>query len=75
MQSLHTSLPEYRDAGSSGPDHHKVFNVNVYINGTLYGKGQAYTKKDAHQAAAKSALKTILRNNPNAFHVPSYIGY
>ena len=42
--------------GESGPDHDKVFNVEVHLNSNVIGKGTGKSKKQAEQAAAKDAL-------------------
>lgn len=42
--------------GESGPDHDKVFNVEVHLNSNVIGKGTGKSKKQAEQAAAKEAL-------------------
>lgn len=41
-----------------GPDHEKMFHVNVLINKTIVGKGSGKSKKLAEQDAAKNALKS-----------------
>lgn len=40
----------------SGPDHDKVFTVEVHLNSNIIGKGTGKNKKKAEQAAAKQAL-------------------
>lgn len=40
----------------SGPDHAKVFEVEVHLNSNVIGKGKGKSKKSAEQAAAKEAL-------------------
>lgn len=40
----------------SGPDHHKLYNVSVYVNGEKWGTGSGTTKKEGEQNAAKDAL-------------------
>ena len=40
-----------------GPSHNKVFTVVVKIDGIVYGKGVAHSKKEAEQEAAHDALK------------------
>ncbi len=42
--------------GESGPDHDKVFEVEVRLNSNTIGKGVGKNKKQAEQAAAKEAL-------------------
>lgn len=42
--------------GESGPDHDKVFEVEVHLNSNVIGKGKGKSKKSAEQAAAKEAL-------------------
>lgn len=49
----------YEPAGESGPDHDKVFTVDVYINDRLVGTGSGRSKKKAEQAAAEQAVKTL----------------
>ena len=46
----------YRLTGESGPDHAKVFRVEVDLNGTPAGKGEGRSKKEAEQMAAKAAI-------------------
>ena len=46
----------YVVTGESGPDHDKVFNVEVRLNSNIIGRGTGKSKKQAEQAAAKEAL-------------------
>jgi ribonuclease-3 len=50
---------EYRLAAESGPDHHKTFQVEVWINGSCMASGQGNTKKEAEQRAAGTALERL----------------
>ena len=52
----------YRLVGESGPDHDKVFEVEVSLNGTVVGKGSGSSKKRAEQDAAKAAIETLFPN-------------
>ncbi len=52
--------PSYRVA-SSGPDHDKRFDADVYINEELYGVGSGTSKKAAEQIAAREALDRLER--------------
>ena len=42
--------------GESGPDHDKLFTVEVLLNSNTIGKGTGKSKKDAEEMAAKQAL-------------------
>lgn len=55
-QSNCYKLPTYETSKETGPDHKKMFTINVYINDSLYGQGSAKIKKQAEQIAAKEAL-------------------
>ncbi len=57
-------IPSYRISSESGPDHEKVFEVNVTIGGVIYGKGKGKSKKEAEQSAAKEALDKLLEESP-----------
>ena len=46
----------YRLIGESGPDHAKTFEMEVLLNGTAIGSGSGRSKKEAEQAAAKTAV-------------------
>ncbi|MBQ9549324.1 MAG: ribonuclease III [Lachnospiraceae bacterium] len=48
---------EYIVAGESGPDHKKVYTVEVYINGLRASEGQGSSKKSAEQKAAYEYLR------------------
>ena len=48
---------EYILVNEEGPAHNKTFEIEVRINGILYGKGVAKSKKEAEQMAAKDALE------------------
>lgn len=49
----------YRMVGEQGPDHAKTFVAEVLLNGTPLGSGTGHSKKEAEQAAAKTALETL----------------
>jgi ribonuclease-3 len=50
---------EYRLAGESGPDHQKLFQIEVWINGECMATGEGSTKKEAEQGAARRALEKL----------------
>ena len=47
---------EYKIISETGPSHKKTFNVEVSIDGIVYGKGKGKSKKEAEQNAAQKAL-------------------
>ena len=49
----------YRLIGSEGPDHAKIFSVEVDLNGAPVGQGKGRSKKEAEQAAAKAAIEKL----------------
>ncbi len=55
-QSRHRASPRYRVAAERGPDHEKVFEVELELRGEVLGRGVGRSKKDAEQAAARMAL-------------------
>jgi ribonuclease-3 len=50
---------EYRLAGESGPDHQKIFTIEVRVDGEYMATGEGSTKKEAEQRAARSALERL----------------
>lgn len=49
----------YRLVGSTGPDHAKVFEAAVLLNGEVFSTGTGHSKKEAEQAAAGAALEKL----------------
>ncbi len=58
-QSGKIGTPRYHVVSSSGPDHAKVFNVEVTLGEEVYGRGSGTSKQSAEQSAAQDALKRI----------------
>ncbi len=61
LQGQGRAPAEYRLAGESGPDHQKVFQIEVWIDGKCKATGEGNTKKEAEQRAARSALEQLER--------------
>ncbi len=51
--------PIYRTVNSRGPDHAKIFEVEVLINGQVYGRGEGNSKQAAAKEAAYIALRSL----------------
>ena len=49
----------YEVLGTQGPEHDKIFEVEVLLDGKQIGTGKGRTKKDAEQMAAMDALKKL----------------
>ena len=61
-QSLKLGMPEYEMVKSTGPDHAKLYEVEVKVAGEVKGYGIGTSNKAAEQAAAKDALDTNYQN-------------
>jgi ribonuclease-3 len=53
-------VPEYVEAGESGPDHAREFAFTVTVAGRTWGPASARSKKEAKARAARLALDAIL---------------
>ena len=49
----------YRLVDEIGPDHARIFVMEVSVGGTVIGQGRGRTKKEAEQLSAKAALKKL----------------
>jgi ribonuclease-3 len=56
VQGEFKTHPQYRISSENGPDHHKLFAVDVVVNGRSLGRGHGSNKKEAEQEAARDAL-------------------
>ncbi|MCB2179766.1 ribonuclease III [bacterium] len=59
VQSGGHPAPKYVVIGESGPDHAKIFEVEVYGKSELLGTGTGTSKHEASMAAAQDALDKI----------------
>lgn len=49
----------YKLIKEKGPDHNKTFEIALYLNNTIIGRGEGRSKKDAQQSAAREAVKSL----------------
>jgi ribonuclease-3 len=63
-QSTQGHTPRYRTIATSGPDHARVFTVQVSIEKHPYGIGKGRSKQEAAQAAAAMALFRLGQSAP-----------
>lgn len=59
LQARGEPTAQYKLAGQSGPDHLKVFEVEVLVRGQHLARGEGRTKKEAEQRAAGIALEQL----------------
>lgn len=57
--------PAYRLKKTEGPEHEKIFYMEVVLKDRLLGTGSNNRKKEAEQLAAKNALSKIKKDNPD----------
>ena len=57
-QGKKMGTPRYVTVSSSGPDHAKIYVVEVHINGETFGQGSGPSKQSAAQMAAQVALES-----------------
>jgi ribonuclease III len=53
------SAPIYKTRNTTGPDHAKVFEIEVIINGKVSGSGLGHSKQSATKTAAVDALRSL----------------
>jgi ribonuclease-3 len=58
--------PEYRIVAASGPDHEKLFRIEVWIDGRPLGVGEGPSRRTAETAAATRALEELRRERTAA---------
>lgn len=64
LQALGHGLPIYRVIAEAGPEHRKVFQVEIVADDGLLAQGSGRTKKDAEQEAARLALEALEPPSP-----------
>lgn len=60
----------YKLSGERGPDHDKVFQVQLWIGDKLASEGEGHTKKAAEQEAAYKALILLNAQNAEGWDLP-----
>ncbi|WP_243109367.1 ribonuclease III [Anaerophilus nitritogenes] len=60
VQSINTKKISYEVINEEGPDHNKIFYVQVKIGDEVLGEGAGKSKKEAEQNAAQKALKKVM---------------
>lgn len=58
-QERFRTIPRYKLVGEFGPDHSKMFEIQLFIGSKLYGIGRGLSKKAAEQDAARETLAKL----------------
>lgn len=69
-QRMAGARPEYRILEAVGPDHEKVFRIEVVVDGRSVGMGVGSSRRVAETSAAAQALDALTRS-PDAGTLPS----
>ena len=56
-QAQFGATPQYITRNTSGPDHSKIFEVDVIVNNEIFGSGIGHSKQAATKAAALNAIQ------------------
>lgn len=59
VQSERNQTPRYRTVSAEGPDHNRIFTIEVQAGGDRLGVGVGNSKQAAAQAAARAALEYL----------------
>jgi ribonuclease III len=62
-QRLSGERPQYRLLDAVGPDHDKIFRVEVVVGGQSIGIGQGHSRRIAETDAAAHAIETLRRSS------------
>ena len=65
-QGRKLGVPRYITVNEEGPNHARMFTVEVLVAGVVQGGGQGRSKKEAEQMAAKLAVERIAVENGSA---------
>jgi len=63
IQGEYRTHPAYRVLSEQGPEHEKLFTVEVSVNRKVLGRGMGKNKKEAEQAAAREAVAKLELQN------------
>ncbi len=60
-QQRFRTYPRYRVVQRKGPDHNRIFAIEVSVDNRTFGPGEGKNKKDAEQAAAGLAYEALVK--------------
>jgi len=59
VQKVYKSYPKYQLVKKTGPDHAKIFWIEVFVQGKSFGPAEGRNKKEAEQKVAKIAYESL----------------
>lgn len=59
VQKNNSGKLSYKLLKEEGPDHNKTFEIALYLNNSMIGRGIGRSKKDAQQEAARAAIASL----------------
>jgi ribonuclease-3 len=59
VQARYQRAPGYKTVHEEGPEHRKVFTVEVSVHGNVLGSGTGLSKQEAEREAARQALVAL----------------
>ena len=59
LQAKGRSIPQYVVVGSTGPAHHKVFDIELRLEERVVARERGSSKKEAEQKCAATALELL----------------
>lgn len=59
VQAKSLPTPRYKVVNESGPDHSKIFDIEVWVDGRSVGVGSGNNKSEAEQRAAEHGLEAF----------------
>ena len=68
-QTLYATTPRYRIVDTQGPDHNKLFTVEVVLGERRFAVGRGFSKRSAEKEAAQVALRVIEAEHPDQLAV------
>lgn len=66
VQSRWQRAPTYKTVQEQGPEHRKLFTVEVQVQGSTLGSGTGHSKQEAEREAARNALDEIEKAKSSA---------
>jgi ribonuclease-3 len=63
-QKRFRTYPRYRVVQRKGPDHNRIFSIEVSVDNRSFGPGEGKNKKEAEQAAASIAYDALVNRKP-----------